>query len=149
VLLLAQLGCSRSSPNPAEKLFKSLRGDWKVTSLVRNGESSGPDALTDMSVKVDGDKIKFDESYGPAAAENGVSTRGLQSDLFVMQINPTKAGEIDFVYTAGVNEGKTRLGLYELQGNTLKICLASAGNTRPSQIAAGDDVTLYILERQK
>ncbi len=47
---------------------------------------------------------------------------------------------IDYYNTEGGNAGKTQLGIYELNGTTLRLCLAAPGQERPADFtsAPGD-----------
>ena len=145
-LLLVQAACSSS--DPMADILKSFAGNWKVASLDRNGKQSDADALKDMNVTVAGDRFSFTEMSGAARKKDDVATRSAKSEEYVIQVNPAQKGEIDFVYAAGENEGKSRPGLYQLEGQTLKIGLAAPGNPRPTQIAPDRDITVFVLERQ-
>lgn len=144
-VLCLQAGCGRSSKDPMKDL-KPFAGTWKVVALDRNGEKSDTDALKDMTVKVEGDKFKFVENSKSESGPEAVTARSINTEEYVLQVNPAKAGDIDFINAA--ENDKSRFGLFDFQGNTLRICLASIGKPRPGQIASGDDVTIFVLERQ-
>lgn len=42
---------------------------------------------------------------------------------------------VDFVHTEGPLKGKTFLGIYELKGDDLRICLARPGEPRPTDLS--------------
>jgi uncharacterized protein (TIGR03067 family) len=44
---------------------------------------------------------------------------------------------------------ETNLGIYELNGDTLRICFAIKGSKRPTEFKAGEDVILVTLKREK
>ncbi len=44
---------------------------------------------------------------------------------------------IDYLNTAGSNAGKSQLGIYELEGDLLKICVSAPGAARPAQFESG------------
>jgi uncharacterized protein (TIGR03067 family) len=56
---------------------------------------------------------------------------------------------IDYVNIAGANKGKTRYGIYEFEGDLLKICVSAPGAARPTQFqsAPGDGRTLAVWKR--
>lgn len=57
--------------------------------------------------------------------------------------------QIDVVPQDGPDSGKTFAGIYEVSGDTLKLCLAHS-ETRPTEFAAkGDKVILIALKREK
>src|SRR5262245_54734967 len=56
-----------------------------------------------------------------------------QEEAAVFTLYPAKSPkQIDFKY---VKDGKTLLGIYELSGDDLKLCLAESGKERPSSFA--------------
>ena len=147
-LLIFQAACSRTPPNPLANAMKSFSGKWKVVSLDRNGTKSDAEALKEMSVSVEGDKFKFTELTGPTERKGDVSVRFALNEEYIIQVDPAKSGEVDFVHTSGEHEGKTRQGLFELNGDSLKICLVPVGTARPERIASGQGLTNFVLERQ-
>jgi uncharacterized protein (TIGR03067 family) len=55
---------------------------------------------------------------------------------FVLDTSKTPHA-IDYTNLAGApNAGKAQAGIYEISGNTLKICMAAPGKPRPSQFAS-------------
>jgi len=61
----------------------------------------------------------------------------------VFKIDSTKKPkEIDIMDESGVKNDKTKLGIYELNGETYKYCLAPAGKPQGNRIlnGCGEDV---------
>jgi len=58
---------------------------------------------------------------------------------------------LDLIFTDGPDKGRTSLGIYDLDGDKLKICLSLAGNTRPPDFSskAGSGFALETLKREK
>jgi uncharacterized protein (TIGR03067 family) len=58
---------------------------------------------------------------------------------------------IDLVHTAGGNKGKTQLGIYEVEGDTMKICFTNPGLPRPVDFEskAGDGRTSAVWKLVK
>lgn len=58
---------------------------------------------------------------------------------------------IDYQMTEGFTKGKTQLGIYELDGDTLKSCFSAAGAERPKDFTtkAGDGRTVSVWKREK
>jgi uncharacterized protein (TIGR03067 family) len=69
-----------------------------------------------------------------------------------IEINPTKKPKtIDVKPEIGTNKGKTLLGIYELDGDSLKICLALPDKDRPTAFAtaAENGQQLVVYKREK
>lgn len=58
---------------------------------------------------------------------------------------------IDYVMTGGPTQGKTQLGIYELDGDTVKFCFAAPGKDRPTNFTTqpGSGRTLSVWKRVK
>ena len=67
-------------------------------------------------------------------------------------LDPTKKVKtIDYTIAEGANEGKTQLGIYELDGDTLKFCYAQPGKDRPTEFktAAESGRTISVWKKDK
>jgi uncharacterized protein (TIGR03067 family) len=67
-------------------------------------------------------------------------------------LSPAKTPKsIDFTPTAGPDKGKPLPGIYELDGDDLKICFGKVGGPRPSGFttAAGSGHVLVVLKRDR
>lgn len=68
------------------------------------------------------------------------------------EINPTKAPKaIDISYTSGGRKGQSSLGIYEIDGDTFRICTARAGKERPAAFKSvpGSGCVLTVYKREK
>ena len=56
---------------------------------------------------------------------------------------------IEYDNTAGSNKGKTQQGIYEFEGDLLKLCVAAPGKPRPTQFQSdrGDGRTFTVWKR--
>jgi uncharacterized protein (TIGR03067 family) len=69
-----------------------------------------------------------------------------------VKLNPTKTPKtIDYEFTDGHDKNKTYLGIYEIEGDTLKDCFAPPGDERAKEFAAkvGSNHTLITYRRVK
>src|SRR5207244_11981360 len=62
-----------------------------------------------------------------------------------------KPKTIDLIFTEGPEKGKTNYGIYELEGDTYKLCIDMGGKNRPKEFGTkpGSGCGLEILKRQK
>ena len=136
------LGCAlalvtftaRADEDAAKKDLKVLAGTWKVVAAEHDGDSL--DRIIDgvMVIKENNFHIK---------TKSGTELKG---DLI---LNPTKAPKhIDYVHQDGPLKDKKWEGIYELKGDTLKICYAEADSEkeRPIEFKTLKDSKLLYLE---
>jgi uncharacterized protein (TIGR03067 family) len=130
--------------DPSKGDVDKLRGTWLTVSLVNNGktlvdEKTPPKEGPATTLVYDGDKWMV--KVGDKSVAKGV-----------FKIDSTKKPkEIDILDESGVKNEKTKLGIYELQGDTYKFCLASAGKSRPKDFSSkeGNGDSLGVMTRQK
>ena len=60
-----------------------------------------------------------------------------------------KPWKMDATGTKGPQKGRRYLGIYTLEGDTLKWCVSSPGNERPTELATKEGQFLLVLKRQK
>ena len=110
-----------------------LQGTWSIVSLEMEG----------MSMPGGGARI--------ALAGERFTTTGMgaaYSGNFVVHPETSpKSFELEFL--DGPEKGNTALGIYELRGDTWKICLSTRGSVRPTEFAAppGSGFALEVLQR--
>ena len=67
-------------------------------------------------------------------------------DEGTFQLDPsTKPKSLDLTATAGPNKGKTLLAIYELDGDTLKVCYDLTGKNRPKEFKTTEGSELYLV----
>lgn len=137
-LLLIAATLLSAAPAPKEEDIKKdkemLKGAWRVTTL----EMSGKD--------VPEEKIKrFEIVFGLESVTIKANTQERESSYTLDTSKKPKT--IDLVF-----KDKTTVGIYQLEGDRLKLCLATEGaKKRPSDFVTkeGSDTTLFLLRRQK
>ena len=115
-----------------------LQGTWKFTSMERAGQVT-PQGDEAPTITFDGDK--FTVKGGDAVLQAGTQT--LDSSK--------KPKTVDAKVTEGEQKGTTMLGIYELDGDTLKACFDMSGKKRPTEFKteAGTDLMLVVMKRVK
>jgi uncharacterized protein (TIGR03067 family) len=122
-----------------KKEMAQLEGEWSMVS----GEANGA-AMPDASVKT-----------GKRVAKDGETTITIGGKVYLkanFTIDPTKKPKtIDYTMTEGPTKGKTHLGIYEIDGDTVKFCFAAPGGDRPTDFTAkeGSQRTLSVWKRDK
>jgi uncharacterized protein (TIGR03067 family) len=123
----------------AKKELKKLEGTWATVSIEAAGQKV-----------TDADKIKTRKLT--TKGEKYTLKVGDETVQGTIEINPTKKPKtMDVKPDSGSNKGKTLLGIYELEGDNLRICLAPPGKDRPTEFAseAGTAHQLVVYKREK
>lgn len=95
-----------------------LQGTWHIASL----EIEGTGMPAGGSITIEGDRF--------TTAAMGAEYCG------TIEIDASKRPKrFDLLFSAGPELGNRSLGIYQLDGDTWKICLTIAGNTRPTAFA--------------
>ena len=122
-----------------------IQGTWKATAASRDGKDRTEQELKDspMLLKFDGDKATLTEG---GEQRGGEVTFKLNTESKPRQIDVTLPDREDGT------KGQVLLGIYELKGDTLKICFKRNEDgtpVRPTEFKAGEKVMTTTLERQK
>ena len=123
----------------AKKDMDQLQGEWTMVSGSADGNAM-PDAMRATARRV----CKGDETTVTIGAQLLFKAK--------FTLDPSKKPKtIDYQMTEGFTKGKTQLGIYELDGDTVKFCFGSPGAERPTDFTSklGDGRTLSIWKREK
>ncbi len=139
VLALAVSGAALRADTDAKADLTGLQGQWSMVRGVADGE-----LLPDYMVRM-----------GKRICKDDVITVTIGAQLIMkatITIDATKKPKtIDFDITEGPNKGKKQLGIYELEGDTLKSCFAAPDAARPADFDSkpGDLRTSTVWKRDK
>lgn len=140
IVLLTALLISAGDPK-ADSLKREVerhQGTWAITSFIRAGKES-PKELVDSIVRVvEGDHVVW-KRLGKSFAGTTV------------ELDPSKTPQtIDVLPDGGRARGERVLGIYQLDGATLVICMADPGKERPKtfEAPAGSKLTLFRCRRK-
>jgi len=140
-LLLAGLGSPNASGGPQEDVFtkelKSLAGTWRPIFTENNGHKAAEGDLNGILWTRDAD--------GKWTARRGDKTL---VEWVVKKIDATKYPKtIDIEIAAGYYKGVVYLGIYELDGDTLRICFALPDRAvRPTEFSASKGTIRALSE---
>ncbi|HEX7286319.1 MAG TPA: TIGR03067 domain-containing protein [Candidatus Angelobacter sp.] len=113
-----------------------LQGEWTITALEMEGQSTPATMLATARIVIRGKRFR---SAGMGAVYEGV----LELD------SSTRPRQLDMKFDSGPEKGNTNRGIYQLEGDRLRICLATRGDARPSTFASppGSGFALETLTR--
>jgi uncharacterized protein (TIGR03067 family) len=130
--------------DPSKDELDKLRGTWLTVSLVNDGKTlvdeKNPPKDGPMT-KLVYEGTKWTIKVGEKAVAGGI-----------LKIDPAKKPkEIDIMDESGTKNDKTKLGIYEIDGDTYKFCLATAGKPRPTEFTSkeGSGHSLGMMKREK
>jgi uncharacterized protein (TIGR03067 family) len=147
VLVLASsflaIGCANA--DDAKQQSEKLQGTWGAVTFIQDGQGEGPEVAPDKSPVrwvFKEDRVTFLADVEEASAKG------------IFKLDPSaKPNAIDVSFPAAPNakQGQTFLGIYELDGETLKICYDPDGKKRPAefQAKAGSNRILAVFKRAK
>ncbi|NQT87662.1 TIGR03067 domain-containing protein [bacterium] len=127
-LLLILAGPALAGAADDAKARKALVGVWK--GRVQDGAT--------------GHIITFTTTH--VSGEQGGNDLG--EGKFVLDLTK-KPRVMDATGTRGSDKGQTYLGIYSLEGDTLKWCVSPPGNERPTELKTSGSNFCLILKRHK
>ncbi len=120
-----------------QKDRKQMAGTWQVISYEKDGNKAPPDQLAKTTFSADGKFVVEHEGKTVAAGTT--------------VIDPSKTPKhSDAVFKVGDVTSKTK-GIYEVDGDNMKICYALPGKDRPTEFSAkaGSGQVLIVYKRDK
>ena len=139
-LFASALPVAHAEDNQAAKAdLARLQGEWSMVSGVADGFAV-PDAMLANSKRT---------------CAGDVTTVIVGGQLLMkarFTLDPSKTPKaIDYAMLEGITQGKTQLGIYELDGDTVKFCFGEPGAARPAEFGSksGDRRTSSVWKRAK
>lgn len=132
---LAALVCAAHGGDDVKKADKDrLQGAWKVVKMTSGGKEVVDDLVKKLTITVDGEvlSMRLDKN---TIAEGKVA------------LDPSKSPKhINITNMAGPDKGQVRLGIYDVQGTTLKLHFFS-GTDATSKRPTNFEGDVLVLER--
>jgi len=122
-----------------EKEFKKFHGVWTFESVEAGGKKAPADELKGATIIFEGHK--FTVKKGDEVIQVGTH-----------KLDPSKSPKsIDVTMTEGLNKGAVMLGIYEIDGDTLRVCFDEEGKKRPTEFKspAGSQTFVNVHKRAK
>jgi uncharacterized protein (TIGR03067 family) len=140
--LMAADGPSKDDPSKSD--LDKLSGTWLTVSLVHDGKT----LVDEKTPAKEGPATKF--AYAGNKWMVIVGDRTVATGTIMIDATKTPK-QIDLLDDSGVKNDKTKLAIYELDGDTYKYCVASAGKPRPTDFTSreGSGHSLGVSKRAK
>ena len=126
----------------APKGLDALKGTWTAQSLESGGQALPDDTLKELNMQLIFNGEKYTEKVKGKVNEEGT-----------IKIDTSeKPATIDLNIRTGNDKDKLQRGIFELKGDTLKLCLARPGDEkRPTAFAsqAGSQDANVVFKRNK
>ena len=115
---------------------QDVQGTWRFVSLEVDGETVAEQHLEGASLEITGERFT---TVSPEAVYQGK----------VLLDSTALPRRIDLHFEEGPHAGASSLGIYELNGDTWRICLGLAGKPRPQRFETepGSGHALETLHR--
>jgi uncharacterized protein (TIGR03067 family) len=124
-----------------KKDMNQIQGSWRLVSRERDGKADPADVIKDILMTHKGDAFTFNQSSSGAGATKGT-----------FKLDASKSPKaIDRIPADGPQKGKTLMGIYKLEGDTLTLCVSVEGKDRPMEFAAKpkSGLVLSVWKREK
>ena len=141
LVLTASAGTGARADDKAdvEKELKKFQGTWTFESVEAGGKEGPAAELKGMTVTFEGDK--YTVRKGDEVIQVGTQ-----------KLDPSRSPKtIDVTVVEGLSKGAVMLGIYEISGDTLKVCFDPEGKNRPTEFksAAGSPTFVAVHKRVK
>ena len=132
-------GAGADEKTDVEKELKKFQGAWTFKSIQAGGKDEPPAEFKRITVTFEGDKYTVRQG-------NEVI------QVAKHKLDPSKSPKtVDVTVVEGENKGTVLCGIYEISGDTLKVCFDPKGKKRPTEFktAPGTETTLFVYKRAK
>jgi uncharacterized protein (TIGR03067 family) len=139
LVLALGMGAEGAKEEDAEKDLKKMQGDWVVVSMEVDGMRIPDDDAQALFRTVKEDKYTVFR-YRKLAGKGTIKLDATK-----------KPRAIDALPDGAAGKGKPILGIYEFDGEKLKLCFAPPGMPRPTEFQSKEDSghTLTIWQPEK
>jgi len=142
--LILTAGLLLATQEPGKDDLQKLQGTWLTVSLVSEGKTVVDEKLPPKPGPVT--KLIYEGNKWIVKVGDKTVATG------TVKIDSTKTPkEIDILDESGAINDKSKLAIYELEGDTYKYCIAPAGKPRPTEFSAkeGSGNALIVSRREK
>jgi uncharacterized protein (TIGR03067 family) len=122
------------------KDLQAFKGTWRLSSREADGKKWSEEETKDVIMTSDGSGKFLVRRGDKVFAEATV------------KLDPTtKPKTVEIAFTQGEHKGQTLPGIYEIEGDTFRVCCARSGDERPAEFSAkaGSGRILVVYNRDK
>ena len=118
--------------------LKAMEGTWKVVAAEAGGKPVESEDLKNLVITMTGDHYS-------AQVKDGVEAGTVKLD------ETQKPKTMDATKTEGFEAGKVTKAVYEIMGDTMRVCYAFDGGERPTELATkeGSPWVMITYQREK
>ena len=141
--LMLTAGLLLAAQDAGKADLEKLQGTWSTVSLVSNGKTVMDESMPPKPGPTT--KLVYDGTQWKVIVGDKTVATG------TFKIDATKTPkEIDILDESGTINDKTKLAIYELEGDTFKYCIGPAGKPRPAEFSAreGSGNALIVSRRE-
>jgi uncharacterized protein (TIGR03067 family) len=115
-----------------EKELNTFRGSWTFESVEAGGKEQPAAEFKGMTVTFEAHK--FTVKKGDEVIQVGTE-----------KLDPSRSPKtVDVTVTEGLNKGAVMLGIYEISGDTLKVCFDPEGKKRPTEFKSAPGSQTFV-----
>jgi uncharacterized protein (TIGR03067 family) len=136
----SQAADGKAKEEAVAKDLQAFKGTWRMISKEVDGKKFSEEEIKDVIATFDGS--------GKCSVRRGDKVIGEGTVKF----DPTKKPKtVDVTFTEGEHKGQTVLGIYEIDSDAFRVCVARPGDDRPTEFSAkaGSGRTLIVYKREK
>ena len=136
----SQAADGEAKEEPVAKDLQAFKGSWRLSSKEVDGKKFSEEEIKDVIATIDGS--------GRCSVRRSDKVIGEGT----VKLDPTtKPKTVEITFTEGEHKGKTVLGIYEIEGDAFRVCVARPGDERPADFSAraGSGCTLVVYRREK
>ena len=136
----SQAADGKANEKTVAKELQAFKGTWRLSSKEEDGKKFGEEEIKDIIGSGDG--------LGKFSVRRGDKVIGEAT----VKLDPTKKPKrIDVSFTEGMHKGQTVLGIYEIESDAFRVCVARPGDERPAEFSAksGSGRILIGYKREK
>jgi uncharacterized protein (TIGR03067 family) len=138
-LVLTASGGTDARPDASagvDKELKKFQGTWTFASVEVGGKEAPAAEFKDMTVTFEGDK--YTVKKGADVIQVGTQ-----------KLDPSKSPKaLDVTVAEGLNKGAVMLGIYEISGDTLKVCFDPEGKKRPTEFTSASGSQIFVVHKR-